>query len=256
MPRTLRGAAAVTAVLGVAGTTVLGWWFAGDTHAGRVDRTLSGLVSAHSATGKAAEHLLTTLGEPVPVAVALGVLAVLGYRVRGFRGLVLVLAGPPLAMFTTSLVLKPLIDRTHDGGLAFPSGHTTAVASLAVTTAVLVAGWTVLPAVVRLLATVPLAGLVVAVGASLVGRHYHYPTDTLGGAGVAVAVVLVVALAVDPLADGLSDPPDTDRPVNQPADRPAGRSWAEAPTVALPKSTPSRTPSLTPSRTAAARRCR
>ena len=60
------------------------------------------------------------------------VLAVVAYLARGPRGLILALAGSLLAMITTSLVLKPLVDRTRSGGLAFPSGHTTAVGSMAV----------------------------------------------------------------------------------------------------------------------------
>jgi undecaprenyl-diphosphatase len=36
--------------------------------------------------------------------------------------------------------------------------------------------------------------LVVAVGAAMVGRGYHYPSDTIGAVGVALAVVLLVAL--------------------------------------------------------------
>ena len=46
-----------------------------------------------------------------------------------------------------------------------------------------------------------LALLVIAVGASMVGRGYHYPSDTVGGVGVALAVVVAVALTVDRLGD-------------------------------------------------------
>ena len=60
----------------------------------------------------------------------------------------------------------------------------------------LVLGLTAVPRAVRLLAVGGLAGLVVAVCAGLVVRGYHYPTDTLGALGVAVAVVLGVGLAV------------------------------------------------------------
>jgi undecaprenyl-diphosphatase len=71
------------------------------------------------------------LGNPLPVAVGLVGLAAVAYVARGPRGLALALLGPLLAMITTSLVLKPLIDRTRSGALAFPSGHTTAIGSMA-----------------------------------------------------------------------------------------------------------------------------
>ncbi len=140
------------------------------------------------------------LGDPVPIAVVL-LLAALAYLVRGVRGLALVLVGPPAAMIATSLVLKPLIDRTHRGGLAFPSGHTTAVASTSVAAGVLLLGWVAVPFALRWIGSLGLLLLVVAVGTSLVGRGYHYPTDTVGGVGVALAVVLVSALLIDAVAD-------------------------------------------------------
>ena len=137
--------------------------------------------------------------------VALLVLAPLAWRLRGGRGLALVLVAPPTAMVTTSLVLKPLIERTRGGELAFPSGHATSVTSIALTSAVLVLGLTTIPRVLRRVAVGGLAGLVLAVCASLIGRNIHYPTDTLGAVGVSVAVVLVSALVVDAWADLLAD---------------------------------------------------
>jgi hypothetical protein len=63
-----------------------------------------------------------------------------------------------------------------------------------------------MPRAVRLLAVAGLAVVVVAVGASLVGRGHHYATDTLGAVGVALGVVLAAALVVDVWADVLADP--------------------------------------------------
>ena len=144
---------------------------------------------------------VASLGSPLPIAVALVVLAALGLALRGRRGLALVLVGPPAAMVTTSIVLKPLIGRTHEGGLAFPSGHTTAFASTALTAGVLLFGWVVVPVAVRWIGGVVLAVAVVAVGLALVAGGFHYFTDTVGGAGVAIAVVIAAALLVDAVAD-------------------------------------------------------
>ena len=79
---------------------------------------------------------------------------------------------------------------------AYPSGHETGVVAVLTVLAVLALrkGWraSVEIAVVTVLAS---WALVAAVG--LVG--VHYPSDTVGGAGVAVAVVLATALAMDAL---------------------------------------------------------
>jgi membrane-associated phospholipid phosphatase len=200
-----RRAVRALAALAAAVTAVLAWRYAGDTGAGRTDRHLAGLVDMQHGLPRVAGQVLAALGGPVPVAAALLLLAPLAWALRGGRGLALVLVGPPTAMVTTSLVLKPLVERTRGDDLAFPSGHTTSVASLAVVCAVLLLGLPV-SRTVRLLVVAGLGVLVVAVGASLVGRGYHYPTDTLGAVGVALAVVPAAALVVDAWADVVADP--------------------------------------------------
>lgn len=181
--------------------TALGWHFAGDTHAGSIDRALAGDVDMRHGVARTLGQGFADLGNPLPVALGLALLAVTAYIVRGPRGLALAVIGPLLAMITTSLVLKPLIDRTRSGALAFPSGHTTAVGSMAVAAGTLLLGWTVVPRVLRWAGAGVLAVLVVAVGTAMVGRGYHYPTDTVGAVGVALAVVLLLALAIDAVGD-------------------------------------------------------
>ncbi len=197
----LRIPVAGLAVLGAGVVTVLGLRFAGDTHAGHTDRAVAGLVTVHHGAARTVEHGFADLGDPITVAVLLILLAAAAFAARGTRGLALALVGPLLAMVTTSLVLKPLIDRTRSGELAFPSGHTTAVASMSIAAATLLLGWVVVPWTLRWAGAVVLALLAVAVGVSMVGLGDHYPTDTLGGSGVALAVVLLVALVVDVAGD-------------------------------------------------------
>ncbi|MCD2192057.1 phosphatase PAP2 family protein [Actinomycetospora endophytica] len=199
--RRLRLPMAGLALLGAVVVTGLGLYFSGDTRAGHTDRAVAGLVRVHRGVARTVELGFADLGNPLPVAAALLLLAAVAFAARGPRGLALALLGPPLAMVTTSLVLKPLIDRTRGGELAFPSGHTTAVASMSVAAGTLLLGWVVVPRVLRWAGAVLLALLAVAVGLSMVGLGAHYPTDTVGGTGVALAVVLVVALAVDAIAD-------------------------------------------------------
>lgn len=195
---------------------VLAARYAGDGRAGRVDRVLADLVPMHHGPSAVVGDALVVLGDPVPVAVAMLLLAVLAWWGRGGRGLALVLVGPPAAMVTTSLVLKPIIGRTRGQELALPSGHTTAVASLAVVAALLVLG-SALPGRTRAVAAGGLGLLVAAVGVSLVGRGYHDPTDVVAALAVVAVVVPLAALTVDAFADlgetapGGTAGPDDDR---------------------------------------------
>lgn len=219
VPPAVRGRVAVLAAVAATVTGVLAWRYAGDSHAGRADSRIAAVLGDQHAASDPLVRVFVALGGPVPVVVALLVLAPLAWFLRGGRGLGLMLAGPATAMATTSLTLKPLVERTRGGELAFPSGHTTSVASIAVACAVLVLGLPAVSRALRLLAVAGLAALVVAVGVSLVVRGMHYPTDTLGALGVALAVVLAVALVVDAFADVVADP-GPDPLASDPRERP------------------------------------
>ncbi|MFP5389122.1 MAG: phosphatase PAP2 family protein, partial [Thermoleophilia bacterium] len=65
------------------------------------------------------------------------------------------------------------------GANSFPSGHTTAVASIAI------AFVFVVPREWRAAAALIGAGLVVAVGCSVMALSWHYPSDVMGGILVA-----------------------------------------------------------------------
>ena len=188
-------------LLGVLLVGVLSVRYSGDGKAGRIDHTLAGLVPMHHGVLAVVGEALADLGDPVPVAVLLALLAAAGWWWRGGRGLAFVALAPGAAMVTTSLVLKPMVQRTRDGSLAFPSGHTTAVASIAATAAILVLATPALAVRTRRLVVGGLALLVVVVGICLVGRGYHYPTDVLGALGVVAAVVPPAALVVDAFAE-------------------------------------------------------
>ncbi len=90
---------------------------------------------------------------------------------------------PPIAV-AGSRVLKVLFERDLDGGLAYPSGHATAlVAVLGV--AVLVCGgraWALAVATVCTLA-----------GMFIIGSTFHYFTDTLGALLLATSMVCLAA---------------------------------------------------------------
>ncbi len=132
--------------------------------------------------------------EPVPFAALVAALAAATAR-RGRRRLAAAGAiGCVLAVLATEIVFKPLIDRvrivtvTHAhrhrfyfSRPTFPSAHVTAAAALATF------AWFALGRRTRLwplLVAVPLV-----VGASVVSRRMHYPTDVLGGLLVGPTVV-------------------------------------------------------------------
>lgn len=63
----------------------------------------------------------------VPAAVTL-----LSASARRWSGVILTLGGTLIAVMITEVILKPLIGRLRYGHLTFSSGHTTAVAAIAI----------------------------------------------------------------------------------------------------------------------------
>lgn len=124
---------------------------------------------------------------------ALGVALFAGAR-GDWRAAVLSLTGPLLALLLTEMVAKPLVDRRSGGALAYPSGHATVAAAVAVLALVLLQRWGGWHA---LLVAGPLAVLVpVLTGLLLVRAGWHYPTDILGGTAVGAATVLALTAAL------------------------------------------------------------
>lgn len=136
--------------------------------------------------------------EPVLLVIVIGLIVMVAIARHRPRLAVLAVAGPLIASLLSSPVLKPLFGRTiNNGSLAFPSGHTTGMVSvltvLVLATVTMRKSWTILAIVGAL--------VIAVVGATaLVGMKYHYVTDTVGGAGVAIAVVLTTALLIDRVA--------------------------------------------------------
>jgi membrane-associated phospholipid phosphatase len=116
--------------------------------------------------------------------VGLVLIALARQRPRLALALAVVLTLAPLS----AELLKPLLAHphvsigfTHIGAASFPSGHSTAAAILAIG-AVLVAPRRARPLVATLAASVALA-----VGAALLIRSWHMPSDVLGGYLLALA---------------------------------------------------------------------
>jgi undecaprenyl-diphosphatase len=149
---------------------------------------------------------------------------------RRYRGALLFAVAVPLASGLTEGVLKPLVGRTLGGGLSYPSGHLTVVSAMAVAGLVLLFGPArpPLPATLRWLLTVVIALVVAAVAVCLIAVHFHYFTDTIGGAAVGAGTVMLTALVLDRLAGRLSRPVWAARPAWPPRAAREGRADSRA----------------------------
>ncbi|MHC1560574.1 phosphatase PAP2 family protein [Actinomycetospora sp. C-140] len=174
--------------------SVVGTRYAGTSHPGTVDRWADRALH----NWPDGLRVLVLLGDPIPMVIGIVVLTVLAARFA--RAGLFALLSPPLAVITTFLLLKPIVGRTlGDGvGYAYPSTHMTGVTALVVVAVVLVAArWRQSPW--RWPAFLLLAVVAIAESLTLSALGLHYVTDTLGGACVAIGVVLTCALARDSL---------------------------------------------------------
>ncbi|MBS1695298.1 MAG: phosphoesterase PA-phosphatase [Actinobacteria bacterium] len=129
-----------------------------------------------------AAWLLTATDPVLLVAVTLAAAGVAAARRRWPLAVLVVVA--PLVAIAASRLLKEAFARRLDEGLAYPSGHATAV--------VVVTGMAVLVSGGRWWA-VALAAAMSAAGMVGLGLTYHYFTDTVGGLLLGTAVVGVAA---------------------------------------------------------------
>ncbi|MET9497927.1 phosphatase PAP2 family protein [Streptomyces sp. NPDC006552] len=212
LPGALRPALAPTAVAGALVALVLGVMYAGHSRPGRVDRWLADpTADAIRPPWRRLALAVDFLGEPAG-AVLLIAAAVAGCLwLRRPRAAVLAVAGPGLAVLTTTLA-KSLVGRTIHGedNLSYPSGHTAFLSAFAFVVALVVAGrarWRRTGALLLVLAATLVAGVVM--GWAQVMLSAHYPTDVLGGWCTALAVVPATAWLVDRAA---GRGPDSARP--------------------------------------------
>jgi len=98
---------------------------------------------------------------------------------RRWRLALVVAVFPPVAIMVAQL-LKRVFDRDRGGALAYPSGHTTAL--------VTVAGMVVLVVGGRLWA-LAIAAVICGLGMLFVGMTFHYFTDTVGALFLGTAAV-------------------------------------------------------------------
>ena len=196
-----RGSAVVVILLAITVIAVLGMRYADQEAAGRLDLMLDTYIRDRIQRDDLITAALVSLGNPVPAALLAAAVASAAAAARRWAGVLLTLGGTVTAVAITELILKPLIGRLRYGHLSFPSGHTTAVCSVAIA-AVLMLATARRPgsAVLRLVASLTPVVVAGSVAIALVARHVHYATDTLAGCCVAAATVPALALVLDSLA--------------------------------------------------------
>ena len=142
------------------------------------------------------------LGSPAPMVVMTAALALACLATRRWRGALLVAIAVPAAEVVTEYLLKPLVGRMLHGYLAFPSGHTTGVFTLAAVVTVLLTGpfRPRMPVGARLVLVVTAYLIASTTAMVMIAMDAHYFTDTVGGAAVATGAALATALTIDKLA--------------------------------------------------------
>jgi undecaprenyl-diphosphatase len=177
----------------------LGILFADQSRASWLDHVVdSPIISTLGVHGLTAYRLASpgTLGPAVLIS---GAIAVICLRFRRINGAVLALLAVPVSDGLDDGILKPLIGRTDLGQLTYPSGHTTAVFALATTVAILI----LVPPqesrtrVLRVLLVLGSVAVSLIVAVAVIALEWHYFTDTIGGAAVAIGVVCGLAMILD-----------------------------------------------------------
>lgn len=180
------------------GVVLLGWWYAGTEDAGALDSAVDGELADRLGQHERFLWHLSSLGSPPALPLGVLLLAIAARRTgRRWPGIALAVAGPLVAVALAEFVVKPLVGRTLDGGLALPSGHTTTITSLAWVFVLLFAAGGRQPRWLGVGSVLVAGAAVCAVAGSMVAGSRHYATDTVAGALLATAVVGAVALLLD-----------------------------------------------------------
>ncbi|HEY2640394.1 MAG TPA: phosphatase PAP2 family protein [Streptosporangiaceae bacterium] len=230
LPPRARRPAALVSVGCIAITIVLGVITAHSSHPGAVDRAVDAWIQRGVGGHRRTLHLLEDIAEPAEVAFLTLAVVVACLVARRVNGAVLTVGSLAVSVALTEFVLKPLFDRTLDGSLVYPSGHANRAFTLAAVLVVLLLNP---PGRRRSRAlTIPAAAAAALVGSAvavaMIGLNYHYFTDAVGGAALAIAVVAGVSLLLDakPMRRRLRlASPDDSRPAACPGTASPSRSF-------------------------------
>ena len=174
---------------------VLGVLFAHQARADGLDHAVDSQVIAWLGGHRGVLLWLAAPGSLIPAGILCAIIVAVCLLTGRLNGAVLAAASLPVAVGLDEALLKPLVHRTYWGNLVYPSGHTTAVFTLAATVTVLL----LLPqrpakaGAQRVLIPVAACALGVVVAIAVIGLQWHYFTDTVAGAAVAIGFLAPLA---------------------------------------------------------------
>jgi membrane-associated phospholipid phosphatase len=200
IPPSARRPAAVVALCCLAVGVVIAILVAHTSSPTPVDRPVDSWLLSHFGT-----HLPTlstqvaNLGGLRESTIIIAVIVLACLAVRRLNGAVLAVVSGIAVAELTEHVVKPLVHRTLTGFLVYPSGHTaSAFTAATVVTVLLLNPPRMRPRPALTIAVATLTGLVGCfVAAAMISLAFHYFTDAIGGAAIAVAVVIAVAFLLD-----------------------------------------------------------
>jgi membrane-associated phospholipid phosphatase len=177
----------------------LGVLFARQASADGLDHAIDSQVIAWLGGHRGLLLWLAAPGSLIPAGALCAVIVGACLLTGRLNGAVLAAAAVPVAVGLDEALLKPLVHRTYWGNVVYPSGHTTAVFALAATVTVLllVPPQPARAGALRVLIPVAACVLGVVVAVAVIGLQWHYFTDTVAGAAVAVGTVCGLALLLD-----------------------------------------------------------
>jgi membrane-associated phospholipid phosphatase len=199
LPSGARRPAAVIAACSLAVTVVLGVLTAHSSRPDALDGTVDSWVQRTFGVHHGTMLLLEDVGKPAEVVVLTLVIVLACLATRRVNGAALTAVSVAVSVVLTEFVLKPVVGRTLGGYLVYPSGHTGFAFTLATVIVVLMLN----PPRRQLRRTVKgvvAAGVALigsAVAVAMIGLHAHYFTDTVGGAALAIGVVLTTTFLLD-----------------------------------------------------------
>jgi membrane-associated phospholipid phosphatase len=177
---------------------VLGVLFAHQARADGLDRAVDSQVIAWLGGHRGLLLWLAAPGSLIPAGLLCAAIAAACLLAGRLNGAVLAAAALPVATGLDEALLKPLVHRTYWGNVVYPSGHTTAIFALAATVTVLLLPPRPAKApVLRVLVPAAACALGVVVAVAVIGLQWHYFTDTVAGAAVAIGTVCGLALLLD-----------------------------------------------------------
>jgi membrane-associated phospholipid phosphatase len=178
---------------------LLGVLFAHQAMGGRLDHAVDSPIITWFGGHRGLLPWLAAPGSLIPAGVLSAAIVVTCLLTGRLNGAVLAAAALPAAVGLDDGLLKPLVHRTYLGVLTYPSGHTTAMFTLAavVTVLLLIPPQPASAGMLRVLipAAVCVLGGVVAI--AVIGLQWHYFTDTVAGAAVGIGTVCGLALILD-----------------------------------------------------------